>query len=110
MIVIPRYIMVLIPVLTVWWTHRRGARREYWLLAASVFMVCISLLVFSHYHDMVCTWYGGPLAATGIMTFQLPLSVFITTVIAAIPTKRKVVRNFIAVLIGEVLLINAWIS
>jgi len=59
---------------------------------------------------MTCTWYGGPLAATGIETLQLPLSVFITAAIAAIPMKWKLVRDFGAILAGEILLIDTWIS
>ena len=108
--IIPHYIMVLIPVLTVWWTHRRGARKEYWLLACSVLPVCLALLIYWRFHHMICTWYAGPLAATGIETIQLPLSIFAAAGIAAIPTKWRLLRNFVAILVGEVLLVDTWIS
>ena len=110
MMIIPPYIMVVIPILVVWWSHRRGAKQEYWLLLASVLILCAALLVFSRFHHMICTWYDGPLAATGIFTTQLPLSIFVAASLAAIPIKWKLVRNFIAILVGEVLLVNTWIS
>jgi len=102
--------MVLIPVLTVWWTHRRGARREYGLLVGSILIVCIPLLVLAHDHHMTCTWYDGPLASGGIYTLQMPLAVFVSAVIAALPLKWKLVRNFVAILVGESLLVYTWIS
>ena len=77
MMIIPHYIMVLIPILTVWWIHRRGARKEYWILADSVLTVCLALLICWRFNHMICTWYGGPLAATGIETVQLPLSILV---------------------------------
>jgi hypothetical protein len=107
---IPHYIMVLIPILTVWWTHRRGGRQEYWILLGSILVVCASLLVYSRFHHMICTRYDAPLAAAGIFTTQLPLSIFVTASVAAIPMKWKLVRNFLAILIGEILLVDTWIS
>ena len=109
MINIPHYVIVLIPVLAVWWTHRRGRQREYWLLVGSVLIVCIPLFVLSHYRHMTCTWDRGPCAG-GIETVQLPLSIVVAATIAAVPLKWKLVRNFVAILAGEVLLVDKWIS
>ena len=106
MIAIPDYMLFLIPVLTVWWTHRRGARREYWILAASVLALCMPLFVLAYYHHM--TSIGN--SPVGIETVQLPLSVVVTATLSAIPVKWKFVRNFVAILVGEVLLAPTWIS
>lgn len=108
--VVPHYVIVLIPLLTAWWSHRCGTRREYGLLVACVAIVCIPLLMLSHYRDLTCTWYAGPLSSTWIKTVQLPLSVFVTATIAAIPIKWRLVRNFIAIIIGEYLLVDTLIS
>ncbi len=108
--VIPRYMMVFIPILTVWWAHRRAARKEYRFLAGSILCVCLALLVYSRFESMLFTWYAGPLAATGIMTAQIPLSIFVAAAIAAIPKERKLFRNVVAIFVGEVLLMNTWIS
>lgn len=105
MMIIPHYIMFLIPILTVWWTHRRGARKEYGILAASVLIVCLALLVYSRFERMTRTGYH-----IGILTAQMPFSVFVAASLAAIPIKWKLVRNFVAVLVGEILLLDTWVS
>jgi hypothetical protein len=112
MIIIPHYVIVLIPILAVWWTHRRGTQREYWLLVGSVLIVCIPLLVLSYYRHMTCTWHRGPCGpcAGGIKTVQIPLSILVAAAIAAIPMKWKLVRNFVAILAGEMLLMDRWVS
>jgi len=106
MITIPSYIPLLIPVLTVWWTHRRGARREYWLLMFSLFAVCLPLLVLAHY----CRQAAILDSPDGIHTIQLPLAVAVASGLSAIPIKWKSVRNFVAIMIGEILLMPTWIA
>ena len=102
--------MVLIPVLTVWWTHRRSAQKEYRILAGSIIVVCLAFLAYGHFQRMICTRYDGPLAAVGIFTVQLPLSVFVTSLLSAIPVTWKFTRNFVAIVMGEILLLDTWIS
>jgi hypothetical protein len=110
MIVIPRYGMVLIPILNIWWTHRRAERREYKILVVSFLSLFGPLLILAYYRRCVCTRYDAPLSASGINTLQIPLSLLVTTLITMLPVKMKLVRNFIAFLVGESLLLDTWIS
>ncbi len=113
MIVIPAYVLALIPPLTVWWAHRRCERREYVFLVLTFLAVFIPLLILAANRHLTATWYAGPLAATGIMTIQIPMALLVTTLLAAIPLKMKVVRDVVALLAGEITLFvigGRWIS
>ena len=111
MIFIPSYLVPLLPILVMWWTHRRVERKEYRILIISLVLACVSLIVLAWFRPMTCTTYDGPLAARGIKTFQIPLAVLVTALLTMIPTQMKLLRGFVAVLIGEVILnMIAWIS
>lgn len=113
MIVIPTYVLTLIPPLIVWWVHNRCERREYTMLAFSLITTFISLLILASSHERVTIWYDGPRASRGIMTIQLPMALVATTLVAALPLKMRMVRNLIAVIVGEMTLFftgGLWIS
>ncbi len=110
MVLIPHYVLYQIPVLTVWWVHRRGALKEYRLLAASALTVSLGLLACCPSGYTFCTYYGAPLSASGIFARQLPLSIFVAALLAAIPVRWRFVRNSIAILTGEILLLDTWVS
>jgi hypothetical protein len=110
MIIIPRFAIMEIPLLVAWWSHRRCKSREFGLLAVSLLAVSIPLAVLAHYHPMICTWYRGPLAATGIDASQIPISIVTTGIIAGIPMKWVFLRNFMAILLGEMLLGTSWVA
>jgi hypothetical protein len=112
-VLFPRPVLDLLPIVTVWFTHRRLERKEYVGLAASCLIVCLPLLIFAYFCPSVCTWYGGRLAARGISPVQIPLSLFVTPVICPARTRRKPIRiavYVVAVLVGEILLVDIWIS
>lgn len=104
-----RIAFLLIPLLTVWWTDRRRERGEYRALASLIAVVCGSTYFYSLFRDTIWTWWYGPMAARGIYTVQIPLSILATTMIALIPTKAKwetAIVYVIAVIVGEFLLID----
>jgi hypothetical protein len=109
--IVPTYILALVPVLTAWWTHRRVTRQEYRLCIGSVTILMLSLSVLAHFVPMACTWYGGPLAARGIDTIRIPLAVGASAVIAGVPIRLRLPLNLLAVLAGEIVLwSNPWMS
>ena len=111
MIFVPPYVVLLIPILAMWWTHRRVERKEYKILHISLAAICMPLAVLAWFRPMTCTTYHGPLAASGIKTFQIPLAIFATALLTMIPIRMRFLRGFIAILAGEVILgMIIWIS
>lgn len=104
MLIIPAYVLALLPPLSVWWTHRRCERRDYGILVLSVLSVFVALLMLASSHPLTATWYDGPMSATGILTMQIPLCLLLTTSVTAIPMKMKLVRNVVAFILGEAIL------
>ncbi len=113
MIIIPQYILFFIPLLTFWIAYACIKRQKTNFLILTTVMICVPLYILSHFEQMIPTWYGGPLAARGIFTFQIPLSIMVTMLLPLIITKEKTTRiitNVLAISIGEILLTNTWIS
>ena len=107
MITIPISFSPLIPVLSVWWTHRRAERREYIILAVSLLVVLVPLTIIT-FHDRDTAFAGTPI---GIRTFQIPLAIFVAALITVIPTRLRLLRNFVAVLAGEFIMnMITWIT
>lgn len=111
MLIVPIYLLLLVPVLIIWWTHRRCERREYGALIISFLAVMITLFFLSDYRRFTATNYAGPLAGSGICTIQIPIAILAATLITAVPIKMKLFRDFIAFLVGEAILLHqTWIS
>lgn len=114
MIVVPIYALASVPVLIVWWTHRRCERREHTLLTVSFLFSFALLLIPASHGDPIATHYDGPSRAKGIVAGQVLATLISCTLIAAIPTRLrllKMLRNLLAILIGEYLILApAWIS
>jgi len=109
-ITIPRYILIAVPPLIAWWTRKCSVKKEYLLLAVSIIIICAALAVLAFYEEFIFTRYAGSSAATGIWTLQIPLSVFATAVLAAIPVTWIRLCVVLSVIVGEVLLLDIWIS
>jgi len=113
MIFIPAYVLALMPPLAVLWVHRRCERREYQILVLTFLAAFVPLLILAAERHRTAIRYDGPLAAAGIMTVQIPMALLVTTLLAAIPLKMKLVRGFVAMLAGEMTLFlvgGKWIS
>jgi len=114
MIIIPAYILVVMPVVITWWTHRRCDRREFFLLTISFLISLILLVILDESSPRIATRYDGPLAASGILTSQIVAMLFVTTFLTILPARfrvLKLIRDFAAVIVGEAIILRlAWIS
>jgi len=113
MTTIPRYILAIIPVATFWYAHSCIKKRNYKLLWIVLLALCVPLFTLAYFKPMLSTWYGGPKAATGIFTIQIPLSMIATALILLLKSEKIAIRIIIyafAIVVGEVLLINIWVA
>ena len=111
MLVVPIYVLALLPAINIWWTHRRCDRREYLLLTSSFAVAFVLLLMLAQQRHLTATRYEGPLAATGIDTDQIPCALMMTTLITIIPIKWKLLRDLAALILGEAIILrHTWIS
>ena len=115
MLVIPGPILLLILILTAWWSYRRVDKKEYLILALSFGTVYALLLILVHLKPVLCLYYHGPLGAAGFDSARLPRAVAVTAAIAAVPLKPKPLRivfAVIAVAVGEFVLCQGphWVS
>jgi hypothetical protein len=111
MIVIPLYLLTLVPVLNVWWTHRRCDRREYQLLTISFLISWLLLAILSQCRHLTATRYQGPMAASGIETEQILAAFIVTPLITIIPVKWKLLRDLAALIVGEAIILRqTWVS
>ncbi len=111
MIYVPEPIIILTPVLVMWWTHRRVERKEYTVLLLSIVALCVPLIILAQRHRQTAISYEGPLSSWGINTMQIPLAIAVTAAITMLPVNMKLLRGFAAILFGEfVLHAITWIS
>lgn len=104
---------MLVPLFTLWYALAFIRKRQYKLLWIITFAICIPVFVLSYFYPRVTTWYGGPLAATGIATIQIPIAIITTMLILMIKSGKRSTRLIIysaALIISEVLLINIWVA
>ena len=108
---VPALLFCAIPLLVTWWTYRRMRYREYLLLISSLMIVCGPLLAMATKHQYGATQWSKYGSLCGILLLLIPLSVVTTAAVTAIPTRMVFLRGFLAILLGEVVLLSiAWIT